>query len=86
MRKVFGIISVVAGAMIFSFGIVGFISILIAKSNAQNAIIGGADSPTAIFLAVNMAKRFGLIGVAGLLFVILGTVMLLVKRRTKGNN
>lgn len=77
MKKVFGIISGVAGLLIIIGGI-----ILKQKEAVSVSVIGGADGPTSIFLAGKVGNDFSGLGiVAGVILLVIAVVLLVIKKK-----
>lgn len=76
MKKIIAIIIAVLGAILAGFGIIAKM-----KGAAAIGIIGGADGPTAIFVAGNVGDGFGL-GVI-LVSAILVVAGILIYRKIK---
>ncbi len=76
MKKIAGIILLIAGAV---SSITGAITLLNIRSNVPSniSIIGGADGPTAIFLAGKLG--FWIYGpiIAGVVLVVLGIILII---------
>ena len=77
MKKVFGIISGVAGLLIIIGGI-----ILKQKEAVSVSIIGGADGPTSIFLAGKVGNDFSGLGiVVGVILLVIAAVLIFMKKK-----
>jgi len=77
VKKVFGIISGVAGLLIIIGGI-----ILKQKEAVSVSIIGGADGPTSIFLAGKVGNDFSGLGiVVGVILLVIAAVLIFMKKK-----
>lgn len=74
MKRIIGLIAGISGLILTIFGGIFIFSILGAASGSSVGIIGGADGPTAVFIA----SRSGMLPYVMTGFAVLGIALLVV--------
>lgn len=84
MKRIVGLIAGVSGLMLTVFGGIFVFSLFGASSGSSVGIIGGADGPTAIFVAGNVGILPYIIiagVILGIVLITLSLILLLYKKR-----
>lgn len=80
MRKIIGLITGILGIILTSVGILVIFNCMNDKSSI--GIIGGADGPTAIFIAYGIGCVPNIIGIiAGIMLIVISGILIFKKRR-----
>lgn len=81
MKKIAGIVLLIVGVIALAAGAVALFSVFSAGSKVPSnaSIIGGADGPTAIFLAGELGMPVYILVIVGAVLVLAGLILILSK-------
>lgn len=81
MKKIAGIVLLIAGVILVVVGVIAFFGIFGVGSKAPSnaSIIGGADGPTAIFLAGELGMPVYILVIAGAVLLLAGLLLIISK-------
>ena len=81
MKKIAGIVLLTIGAVLALTGIAALFNINNSESAAKISIIGGADGPTAVFLAGKIGMPLFAAIIIGAVLAVIGLIVLLKKKK-----